>query len=91
MAGNDDGAKGDSVKSNYTSECSECESSEEEQPVEIPDNVAYDPPAPMCSFYYAVRCAMSSAMYNFFSEISVLGLHNVPKRGPVIFCGNHAN
>lgn len=30
-------------------------------------------------------------MNNFFKEITVLGAHNVPKRGPVILCGNHQN
>ena len=28
---------------------------------------------------------------NFFKDITVLGAHNVPKRGPVILCGNHQN
>ena len=27
----------------------------------------------------------------FFRDITILGTHNVPKTGPVIFCGNHAN
>jgi glycerol-3-phosphate O-acyltransferase/dihydroxyacetone phosphate acyltransferase len=30
-------------------------------------------------------------MKQFFRDISVLGLHNIPKKGPVIFCGNHNN
>jgi len=30
-------------------------------------------------------------MNTFFSEVVVLGKHNIPKRGPVIFCGNHNN
>ena len=30
-------------------------------------------------------------MNQFFRDITVLGLHNIPKRGPVIFCGNHQN
>ena len=30
-------------------------------------------------------------MHQFFESITVLGLHNIPKKGPVIFCGNHNN
>lgn len=30
-------------------------------------------------------------MHQFFEEITVLGLHNIPVKGPVIFCGNHNN
>jgi glycerol-3-phosphate O-acyltransferase / dihydroxyacetone phosphate acyltransferase len=30
-------------------------------------------------------------MHLFFRDITVLGKHNVPTTGPVIFCGNHAN
>lgn len=30
-------------------------------------------------------------MHQFFRDISVIGGKNVPKKGPVIFCGNHSN
>lgn len=30
-------------------------------------------------------------MNQFFRDITILGLHNIPKRGPLIFCGNHQN
>ena len=34
---------------------------------------------------------MGCFMQQFFKDITVLGLHHIPKRGPVIFCGNHNN
>jgi glycerol-3-phosphate O-acyltransferase/dihydroxyacetone phosphate acyltransferase len=45
----------------------------------------------MFSFYSLVRGFMGMCMQLFFNDITVLGLHNVPKKGPVIFCGNHNN
>lgn len=27
----------------------------------------------------------------FFRDITIIGLKNIPERGPVIFCGNHSN
>jgi hypothetical protein len=54
-------------------------------------NKVFEKPAPMLSFYYILRFSMRMFMKQFFRDISVLGLHNIPKRGPVIFCGNHNN
>lgn len=34
---------------------------------------------------------MKFSMHQFFRDITVLGRHNIPKRGPLIFCGNHSN
>lgn len=34
---------------------------------------------------------MKFSMQQFFKEIIIIGKENVPKRGPVIFCGNHTN
>lgn len=45
----------------------------------------------MFSFYNATRKFMSFTNQIFFRDITVVGLKNVPKKGPVIFCGNHSN
>ena len=34
---------------------------------------------------------MRFSMNQFFRDITIVGRHNVPKKGPVIFCGNHNN
>jgi hypothetical protein len=69
----------------------ESETSSEET-LEIDEsNLAYEEPAPMFSFYWMLRFSMGMFMKQFFRDISVLGLHNIPKKGPVIFCGNHNN
>ena len=54
-------------------------------------NLAYEEPAPMFSFYWMVRFSMDMFMKQFFKDITVLGLDNIPNKGPVIFCGNHNN
>ena len=54
-------------------------------------NVAYEEPAPMFSFYWMLRFSMGMFMKQFFRDITVLGLDNIPNKGPVIFCGNHNN
>jgi glycerol-3-phosphate O-acyltransferase / dihydroxyacetone phosphate acyltransferase len=59
--------------------------------VEEPSDVAYEKPAPVLSFYYLTRALMKFCMHAFFRDITVLGTHNIPKKGPVIFCGNHQN
>ena len=43
------------------------------------------------SFYMFTRQFIRFVMNLFFRDITVLGTHNVPQKGPVIFCGNHAN
>mmetsp|Transcript_13221 Transcript_13221/g.22429 ORF Transcript_13221/g.22429 Transcript_13221/m.22429 type:complete len:108 (+) Transcript_13221:416-739(+) len=34
---------------------------------------------------------MKFVINQFFRDVIILGEHNVPKKGPVIFCGNHNN
>jgi hypothetical protein len=54
-------------------------------------NVVTETPASFFSFYSICRGFFRFAMNQFFRDITVLGTHNVPKKGPVIFCGNHNN
>jgi hypothetical protein len=63
----------------------------ENDPIESPEVLAYENPAPCCSFFNMVRTLMQFIMHSFFRDVQVLGKHNIPKRGPVIFCGNHQN
>jgi len=42
-------------------------------------------------FYWLLRQFFSLVLRIFFRDIQVLGLQNIPKDGPVIFVGNHAN
>jgi glycerol-3-phosphate O-acyltransferase/dihydroxyacetone phosphate acyltransferase len=53
--------------------------------------VAFEVPSAFCSFYNVTRSFMGFCMNQFFRDITVLGSHNIPKTGPVIFCGNHNN
>jgi len=55
------------------------------------DRVTVEAPATACSLFNFARMLMSFCMHQFFSEIQILGKHNVPKTGPVILCGNHSN
>lgn len=41
--------------------------------------------------YYSTKTFFTSVLNIFFSSIEVLGKENIPKHGPVIFCGNHMN
>lgn len=41
--------------------------------------------------YFAVKVFFHSILSIFFREVDVIGLDNIPKYGPVIFTGNHAN
>ena len=41
--------------------------------------------------YRIVRWLFSCTVGIFFSTVEVTGTHNIPKEGPVIFVGNHAN
>ena len=54
-------------------------------------SLAYEKPFPMMSFYNMTKFIMKWSMHQFFRHIIILGQKNVPKRGPVVFCGNHAN
>jgi len=65
----------------------------EEEGVSLPkgDKVAVETPAPPCSLFNFNRVLMSFCMHQFFSDIQILGKHNVPRTGPVILCGNHSN
>lgn len=68
------------------------ETSSEEEELEIDySNVAYEEPAHWFSAYNGFRNLMKFCHHQFFKDISVIGQHNIPKRGPVIFCGNHFN
>lgn len=41
--------------------------------------------------YYATKIFFMSILSIFFREIDVIGRDNVPRHGPIIFTGNHAN
>jgi len=41
--------------------------------------------------YFSIRIFFSSILSIFFSSIEIVGRENVPKQGPIIFVGNHAN
>jgi glycerol-3-phosphate O-acyltransferase/dihydroxyacetone phosphate acyltransferase len=41
--------------------------------------------------YFAVKVFFHSILSIFFKDVEVVGLQNVPRYGPVIFTGNHAN
>ena len=41
--------------------------------------------------YFAVKIFFHSILSIFFREVEVIGVDNIPKNGPVIFTGNHAN
>ena len=41
--------------------------------------------------YFGVKVFFHSILSIFFREVEVIGVDNIPKRGPVIFTGNHAN
>lgn len=41
--------------------------------------------------YRFLRLLLRLAVGGFFRRIEVVGLENVPRHGPVIFCGNHPN
>lgn len=71
-------------------EDADSKSSESEIQV-VDENVAYKKPIHWCTFYVFCRNFMKLIMHQFFESITVLGLHNIPKKGPVIFCGNHNN
>lgn len=46
---------------------------------------------PTMSIYTIVRYLMRMVVNIFFKDIFVVGEHNIPMEGPVIFCGNHQN
>lgn len=41
--------------------------------------------------YFTVKVFFHSILSIFFKDVEVVGLQNVPRYGPVIFTGNHAN
>ena len=45
----------------------------------------------MFSFYNFTKQLLKFSMNQFFKEITLIGEHNIPEKGPVIFCGNHNN
>lgn len=68
------------------------DTSETEEEIEVDDkNVAVEVPAAQCSMFNLWRRFMDFSLHQFFRDITVVGKHNVPKKGPVIFCGNHSN
>lgn len=80
------------MKDGQASKNSDEDSSEEEEETLKPsENIAYEVPVSKFSFYNATRQLMSFMVHQFFEEITILGLHNIPLKGPVIFCGNHNN
>jgi len=42
-------------------------------------------------FYYGTKMFFIAVLSIFFSEIEVIGRDNIPRHGPVVFTGNHAN
>ena len=55
------------------------------------ENVAVEKQEQWFSWFNLNRVVMEFLMRNFFNELQCLGGNNVPKTGPVIFCGNHCN
>ena len=41
--------------------------------------------------YFSVRIFFRVILSTVFSNIEIVGLENVPRKGPIIFTGNHAN
>jgi len=41
--------------------------------------------------YFSVRIFFHSVLSIFFSQVEVIGMDNIPRDGPCIFVGNHAN
>ena len=66
-------------------------SSDEEEIGKDESSLPYEEPAPFFSVYNIIRMAMGFFMNLFFKDISILGLQNIPKKGPIIIYGNHAN
>lgn len=63
----------------------------ENEPYPLPEVISHEKPFPICSFYFFCKQFMRFCMHQFFRDITVLGAHNIPESGPVIFCGNHQN
>ena len=57
----------------------------------LPKDISHEVPSSPCSLYSVTRAFMKFTMHQFFRDINILGKHNIPKSGPVIFCGNHSN
>jgi glycerol-3-phosphate O-acyltransferase/dihydroxyacetone phosphate acyltransferase len=57
----------------------------------MPDQIAHEMAEPFFSLFNMVRLFMNFCVHQFFREVMVLGIPNIPKTGPVIFCGNHGN
>jgi len=55
------------------------------------EDLPLEEPAGTFSLFNAIRMLMKFVTAQFFKDVQVLGLKNIPKRGPVIFCGNHCN
>jgi 1-acyl-sn-glycerol-3-phosphate acyltransferase len=45
----------------------------------------------MFLIYWLIKKFAQAIASIYFKKIHVVGLSNIPKEGPVIFCGNHAN
>jgi 1-acyl-sn-glycerol-3-phosphate acyltransferase len=48
-------------------------------------------PSRMGLIYRFIRLLVTAAVKIFFSEVQVLGLENLPQKGPIIVVGNHKN
>lgn len=57
----------------------------------MPSNIAYEQPQSLFSLYSATRGFIRFCTHVFFKDITPIGVDNIPKSGPVIFCGNHQN
>lgn len=41
--------------------------------------------------YNILTTGFSFILSVFYGKIDVIGLENIPKKGPVVFCGTHGN
>jgi glycerol-3-phosphate O-acyltransferase/dihydroxyacetone phosphate acyltransferase len=48
-------------------------------------------PASLARRYFSVKIFFHSILSIFFSQVEIIGMDNIPRNGPVIFVGNHAN
>jgi hypothetical protein len=64
---------------------------EENKPYPMPVTISSEVSAPFVSIYNSIRMLMNFVVHQIFRDITVLGTHNIPKTGPIIFCGNHQN
>jgi glycerol-3-phosphate O-acyltransferase / dihydroxyacetone phosphate acyltransferase len=45
----------------------------------------------MSAIYYLIQKFTQAIRSIYFKDVKIVGLENIPKSGPLIICGNHAN